>query len=187
MINIRQNLFETNSSSVHTFVIYKDDNNLDFPSYIPLYTDEFGWEHAEVYNKFIYIWTYLMTIEDSDKINEFLDWLCSFEEIDEISSSNVDVEHEGEHEITLSHKYDYIDHYTEVPYEELSKNNFELMKYLLFNTKSSIFTNNDNSEYTYGPMPQRVDYDTYKDYFNAIDEWTKEMNNKGYVILFKNN
>ena len=43
MINVRQNLFETNSSSVHAICIAKD-NNYYIPKSLHFAFGEFGWE-----------------------------------------------------------------------------------------------------------------------------------------------
>lgn len=190
MINIRQNLFETNSSSVHTFVICKDDEDMNIPKNILLYTEEFGWGPDEA-NCISYIWTYLLCLKDKSKIKKFINWLKSLrKDIQIYNNNNIDLDNLDSlnfDKINFSNEYDYIDHYLCVPYNKLSENNFEIMKYLLFNNRSTIYINNDNSDYTYGPMPQSIDFSSWNDYYEAENNWIKKMNQQNYIILEKGN
>ena len=49
MLQIRNSLFETNSSSVHALIIPKD-NPVYIPKSVRLYGGEYGWEIDEYYD-----------------------------------------------------------------------------------------------------------------------------------------
>ena len=94
MINIRKNIFETNSSSTHAICIAKD-NDYSIPSELNFTFDEFGWENRFIYNteelaSYLYTALYEVYYNDIDKIENFKNYIyetlgkygceCTFEE-----------------------------------------------------------------------------------------------------------
>ncbi len=181
MIQIRQGIYETNSSSVYTLII-KKDGEVKIPNFVWLMTGQYGWENDEVYDKMEYIWTYLAKYGSKEDIKSFINWLYDIGvgEIEVTGWPDIDLEREP-----VLGKYDGIDHGRELPFRQLCANNYQLLKQLLFCDESKIFTGNDNGNYSYGPMPSSADHED--DYCEAMEKWQKEMEDKGYVILEKGN
>lgn len=58
-IQVRRNIFETNSSSTHTLSIIKEDKDIEYPESVVFTTGKFGWEeetYTETYSKASYLW-----------------------------------------------------------------------------------------------------------------------------------
>ena len=68
MRQIRNGVFETNSSSVHSICIQKD-KNITLPNSIYFYTDEYGWEFDCV-NTASYLYTAILSTYDKDEAEE---------------------------------------------------------------------------------------------------------------------
>lgn len=143
---IRNNIFETNSSSVHTITI---SNN--FPQRIDNYIffdrGQYGWEW-EIYNscqdKANYLYECMIDLfyhnnllkEKCDRIKEELALYnvdCDFAEVNEINQYDGYVDHGGQNEELVNYLLDNPD---------------KLINYL-FNDTSYIGTGNDNVDSTY--------------------------------------
>jgi len=150
-INIRKQVFETNSSSVHTLSINNTDTSKldDIPTEqeIFLKEQEFGWEYLN-YNSFKdkvdYIYTYIKNLyyEPSEKekkeIENELQYLKSviLEVCPKIViSENKDTEGWIDHDIELNELW--------IKFKE----NKELLKQFLFCSDSVLITDNDNHSY----------------------------------------
>ena len=174
---IRNSVFETNSSSTHAMCISKDpvDMNTYSGCYVEFTHGKFGWEwgiYNSLKNKAAYLYQALISCygrnawdeeKDMDKFNEYLDKLSSIL---------------GEYGITCSFEaptvdewgYDkgYIDHGGETKefVEALFEDSGLLLRYL-FNNDSYIVTGNDNDDYPEDDVtredfnPDRSKYDVY--------------------------
>ena len=128
MINIRRNLFETNSSSVHSLVIPKNQD-IKIPRKRSLFYRDYGWEAGGTYDTLSYIYTACKDRGD-EYVERFIEYLTDKGiEVTEYHSSNMFG----------------IDHSDEVPLDDLF-NNTELFDRLLFGVKSFIQTGNDNTD-----------------------------------------
>lgn len=144
---IRSSVFETNSSSVHSIAIPK--NNTYIPSYLSFYTDEFGWSFDEV-NSASYFYTAIYeTSETENEVNEKIEKLKNI-----LNTYGI----EGHFKKPKTHvwhsDYDnkdyyslddgYIDHGYELKdfVEELLNNGEKLIRFL---NDGLVFTGNDNS------------------------------------------
>lgn len=135
MRQIRNGVFETNSSSTHSFCISKEsvkDENI--PNYLNIRTNEdFGWS-ADCYNspeeKAAYLCTVMEWCELDAEKEEFLNKL------------------KNEFHIKFSYKSKngYVDHSGEaIAFVHELLSNTDKLKRFLFNSKSCIYTGNDNS------------------------------------------
>jgi hypothetical protein len=135
MRQIRNGVFETNSSSTHSICISKEpvkDENI--PTYLNIRTDEeFGWS-PDCYNspeeKAAYLCTVMEWCELDAEKEEFLNTL----------------KNEFHIKISYKSKNGYVDHSGEavaLVHELLS--NTDKLKRFLFNPESCIYTGNDNS------------------------------------------
>ena len=136
---IRQNVFETNSSSTHSvslggnnkdFVldtIYPDDNGI-----IHIDGGEYGWDNFKLNNaedKASYVLTYFKYIDSS------------FDNI-----KNIIIEHTGAKDLIFNDNDSYIDHQS----HDILKEDKDFIIDLIFNKNSFIFGGNDNN--TQSPM-----------------------------------
>ena len=151
---IRKNTFETNSSSIHTLCINKEDFNIPSNIKIDFSPGEFGWGAetlSSVHERASYLFTYIMnecydydykTKEyKSDRRDELLNVIS-----ETLSKHNIQCEfHKGEGDFW---KNGYIDHGSELNSFMLSiiENEDELLRFL-FNDKNVIFIDNDNRDY----------------------------------------
>lgn len=126
MINVRFNMFETNSSSVHALVIPKEQSVI-IPKHVILRTGEYGWENAEYGDTLSYLYT-ACKYEKRSELPKLLNFLKSLD---------IEVEEDDDG------GWAYVDHGNEIPFEELFGNE-ELLKRFLFGTDSYIKTGNDN-------------------------------------------
>ena len=135
MRQVRNGVFETNSSSTHSFCISKEpvkDENI--PNYLNIRTnEEFGWR-TDCYNspeeKAAYLCTVMEDCELDAEKEEFLNRL----------------KNEFHIKVSYKSKNGYVDHSGEavaLVHELLS--NTDKLKRFLFNPKSCIYTGNDNS------------------------------------------
>lgn len=177
-IQIRQGVFETNSSSIHAICIAKE---LGYPKELPkeliFYRDEFGWENEEyrlVEKKASYLYEAILCIysdpyiklKEVEKILNKYGTKCEFKNPDKLF--------EG-----------YIDHGSELRQfiEDLLSNEDKLMTYLFGD--SFIITGNDNNYDFQDRMHDRLEdektmygtfrrySDTYKFEFNNYDIYEK--------------
>ena len=140
MIQIRNGVFETNSSSTHSIAIPRYCNTSDDMSF---HIGEFGWEFDEVdpvdyFYTALYVTSKTMA-ELEDKMERLKDVLSSYG----IDANFAEVQCE-ERNGWLDHD-GYIDHGYELKYfvNELLNNSDKLVRFL---SGGLVFTGNDNSE-----------------------------------------
>lgn len=149
MKQVRNNVFETNSSSTHSICITKDDILDEKTDIVGFSIGEFGWECDEfssLWNKASYLYTGLLYTENFDlleKMKSFLDKnniRYTFEE-----PQFETFEYQGKEYKNL--KEGYIDHGNELFdfLNDICNDENKLMKFL-FSSKSFIITGNDNDD-----------------------------------------
>ena len=140
MRQIRNNVFETNSSSMHSIAISKEPV-AGFPESIYFYLGEYGWEFNDV-SPASYLYTAIMTIYDKKDRDNKLNKLKSV-----LNSRGIKYEFEPP-------KFDnygwlengYIDHSDELStFIETVLSDEDMLMRLLFGN-SCVFTGNDNSD-----------------------------------------
>lgn len=148
MINIRNNLFETNSSSVHA-ICWSKNNDWEIPDTLHFTFGEYGWDNemlATTYELASYLYTALCSIYEDKELSDYKNYIydtlgrygceCTFAEPSTAKWRYFD--------------YGYIDHSHELlPFiESLRASEKKLLKFL-FSPESFIMTGNDNSEEFY--------------------------------------
>jgi hypothetical protein len=138
-VKVRQNVFETNSSSTHSICIAKN-STLELPKQVEFKFGEFGWEKRtlnSVLKKASYLYTGLKDnyrLEDIEKIKQYL--------------TNKNIEYHFEESKEDRWNNGYVDHSDELTdfldYVCSSENN--LLDYL-FSPLSFILTGNDNNNH----------------------------------------
>ena len=128
MRQVRNGVFETNSSSVHSICIQKD-KNITLPNSIYFYTDEYGWEFDCV-NTASYLYTLILNSGDKEeKLNTLKNIL-------------------DKHNISYTfeeYKTGYVDHGCEAAdFVEAVLNDEDLLLRCLFGAASCVYTGNDN-------------------------------------------
>ena len=147
---IRQNVFETNSSSTHSISIsnVKSDDlmeivTLDDENNIELSGGEFGWE-IEKYNDFNTKANYLaILIIMSD--SEFGKYKEMFEDVIKTQTGCENIIYSMSDDYN-SPNSSYIDHGSEQGIIEEACENSETLRQFLFNSNSWLLTTNDNCE-----------------------------------------
>lgn len=144
MIQIRQGVFETNSSSTHSICIQKKPVDADY-SYITFNIGEYGWEEREV-SFGDYLYTAILCLdrygktEHLSKLKSILDAHCIRYEFEwpEWRESN-------------GHKYldnGYIDHCEETAsFVEAVLDDEDMLLRGLFGKDSIVYTGNDNAHW----------------------------------------
>ena len=155
---IRQGVFETNSSSVHAICISLVDEPLRIPERIEFSCGEFGWEYDKlttITEKAEYLYTCIPYLDDFDKIKECLSFIYKtlkkagvkdiYFEAYEIRISTWDA---SDIYLYIEPKDGYVDHGGEARefVKAVCTDENKLLNYL-FSNKSYIVTGNDNSEY----------------------------------------
>ena len=165
MKKVRNNTFETNSSSVHAIVI-NFSNDINIPKSIHFGIGEFGWEHTKlnsVREKANYLYTALLSLYTGDELQEHIDDIESTLRnagVENITFDDNYVEKYSEYG-DLTKKYNsfngYIDHYYDLRefIEEISSEG--LITYL-FNPDSYVHTGHDNNENDYPDYSGDNDY-----------------------------
>lgn len=144
MIQIRNNTFETNSSSVHMLVIPKECS-LHIPHSVHLTGGEWGWEFGSVTDTINYIYQACCDRGEEEE-RKFVRYL---------NGKGIVVESRAE--INEDGWYDgYIDHGGEIPLEEFFHNSAMLDRFLFGG--GWVDTGNDNSD----DYPTEEDYDPDK-------------------------
>lgn len=155
---IRENLFETNSSSVHAIVVNpKAELQIPETHVINFNVGEFGWEletYHSIEDRASYLWTAILEVyckwNDNDESQKYYtegarEWeRYIIETINNEFKGNVDVYFEWPNKHT---QFFYIDHSEELtPWLEILKNNpHNLLAYLL-GADTEIRTGNDNDD-----------------------------------------
>lgn len=157
MINVRKNVFETNSSSTHAICIAKT-NKQQIPENIEInfhdYEFEFGWEEDKRYGTNAKLAYLLIGILDNNNINEASKKITSLSTMLEdfgvksLKISGIEIHHyESAGEPYFDEYPSYVDHSNELRgFVETLLENPELLKEYLFNDDSFILTGNDNSD-----------------------------------------
>lgn len=163
MINIRKNIFETNSSSTHAICVAKE-NDYTIPANLYFTFDEFGWENRTYYlteELASYLYTAICTILERDKSEEYKNYIyetlakygceCSFEEAKY-----------GRYGCEKG----YIDHGYELKewLDALRHSEKKLLRFL-FSPDSFIITGNDNTD-TFDDTVEDTD-------FSKVEVWYK--------------
>lgn len=164
MIQIRNNVFETNSSSTHSICISKKEPKIG--SFVSFSLGEFGWENAAV-NPADYLYTAIMCQNDHDelldKLKEILDKngiMYDFEEPKPNSWGWYDF---------------YIDHSEDTDeFIDAALNDEDMLMRLLFNSDSVVYTGNDNQDADYSGCdiadPYMYDWETGKESTNTYHD-----------------
>ena len=180
-IQIRRGVFETNSSSVHTITITKNQNNLKFPKKLIFDSGDYGWEHACLTTpeeKASYLWEGIISIFPDHKNKNLTEYNKAIASITKILKSvRVKAVFKYNNPKYIKSKFEdyyyyefcdkdsnvddgYIDHSSELCtfLYDVCFDKTKLLNYL-FSTESFIKTGNDNEDEDY---PDE-DYET-KDY-----------------------
>ena len=143
MRQIRNGVFETNSSSVHSICIQKD-KNITLPNNIYFYIGEYGWEFDCV-DTASYLYTAILSIYDKDAAEEKIKQIKTV--LDKHSIS-----YDFEEPLYYNGKYGSwldngsVDHGWEAAdFIEAVLNDEDLLLRCLFGTDSCVYTGNDNS------------------------------------------
>ncbi len=147
MISIRQNFFETNSSSVHVLVIPKE-TCLIVPNKVYLTGGDYGWEQNKDFNTIQYFYQACVD-RGPEMVKLFIDYLKR-KGVEEVNCREI-----NEDSIFCS---GYIDHSYNIPLNDLF-NNESLLDRFLFSENSFVETGNDNDKYC--PDADRYDSDIY--------------------------
>lgn len=153
MIQIRKNVFETNSSSVHSVCIANGDRLINIPSSVFFTFGEFGWEVRTLYSveeKASYLYQAIFdTTEDNEWLRE--KYIENIKQFCENNGVECDFQEYSKD------VYGYIDHPEDlnVFVDTVCSDEYMFLKYL-FSPDSFIRTANDNSDYGYFSPPSGV-------------------------------
>jgi hypothetical protein len=147
MRQIRNGVFETNSSSVHSIAIPRSYDNIN---YISFHIDEFGWEWREVDPANYFYTAIYETSNSTSEVKEKIEKLKSILDSRGIEYRFGEVEYHIWHsdyanKDYLSLDYGYIDHGNELTdfVDELLNDGDKLVRFL---SRGLVFTGNDNSD-----------------------------------------
>lgn len=145
MIQIRQNIFETNSSSVHALVI-PNNQSIHIPNRVSLSGGEYGWENDVDGDTLDYFYQACLD-RGREEVDKFFNYLKrkGVEEINAPEIHWVKSEWNGREYEYADNNDGYIDHASDVPLEDLFANE-TLLDMFLFGDSSYIRTGNDNSD-----------------------------------------
>lgn len=151
MIQVRKEMFETNSSSVHVLVIPKDVKII-IPNVVYLHRNEYGWSD---YNEFDTLSYFYQACVDcgTDEVLKLIEYLKR-KGVEEIHCREIDS--------TMSSYSGYIDHSEKIPLDYLFSNE-NLLDRFIFGSESFVEIGNDNES-----CPPKADnydknlYDTIK-------------------------
>ena len=185
MKQIRNGVFETNSSSMHSIAISKEPV-INLPSTIHFRLGEFGWEFDEV-NPADYLYTAIMIIYDKKDRDNKLNKLKSV-----LDSCGIKYEFEAPKFDSDGQIYNgYIDHSEDLGtfIETVLSNKDMLMR--LLSGDSHVFTGNDNSDAEEQAYVKRWEED-YAEYNWHTDVFTMKENpyyigNTNYDWFYKGN
>ena len=142
MIQIRQGVFETNSSSTHSIVIQKKPVDADY-SYIVFNIGEYGWDEQEV-NLGDYLYTAILCLDPNGEKG----YLSKLKSILDAHCIRYEFERPEYDEKWHSYKDCYIDHYYETaPFVEAMLSDEDLLLRGLFGQDSVVYTGNDNEHW----------------------------------------
>lgn len=143
MRQIRNGVFETNSSSVHSICIQKD-KNITLPNSIYFHTGEYGWEFDCV-DTASYLYTAILSTYDKDEAEEKIKQIKTVLDKHSISYDfEESAYHNSEYGSWLNNGY--VDHgYEAADFVNAVLNDEDLLLRCLFGTDSCVYTGNDNS------------------------------------------
>lgn len=160
---IRNGMFETNSSSVHSICISKKPVDDVKGKKINFYLGEFGWDNESV-DVADYLYTAIMCRRDSDEL------LSKLKAI--LDKYNVEYTFQPEEKASrwwgIDHSYETSDFLNAVFEDE------DLLLRCLFNNDSVVFTGNDNQEARYDACDQSEADISYFD--RECKEWKSKPN-----------
>lgn len=151
-VKIRKKVFETNSSSIHSFCIYKGEQNLNIPECVTLQREDFGWGNSYIRDtnkKLNYFYEMCIHLDDNNGLIDFKDNEEPFKEnsltkkfIDYLENNGIIVDY------YLGNDYyegsiDHCDDYCDLAKCLLENDNTSLDDFL-FGDKSLVVTTNDN-------------------------------------------
>lgn len=142
MIQIRNGVFETNSSSTHSICIQKKPVDADY-SYIAFHTGEYGWGERIV-SLGNYLYTAILCL-DPEGEKGYLSKLKSI-----LDAHHIHYEFESPEYDSKWHCYDdcYIDHCNEATtFVEAILSDEDLLLKGLFGEDSAVYTGNDNEHW----------------------------------------
>lgn len=177
MIQVRRNVFETNSSSTHSIAIATDDSSeMEIPSKITFRVGKFGWEFCNYHDcdsKASYFYTALYENYNKDEAEEIANRVKEYIE----NRYNVEVilekpeleewEYNGKKYCSL--KDGYIDHASSAwDFIDVVVNDYDLLMDFLFKYDSFVATGNDNCyEYELARMERPSPDKKYREFFKG--------------------
>lgn len=189
MIQVRNGVFETNSSSTHSLCISKKEV-VDKPLHMEFYLRYFGWEESE-YDPSDYIYTAIIAHDVQHKGDEWLPRLRSF-----LIENDVTWYFDNHEDMRDEWGYDFgIDHESEIlPAIDKLLDDHDMLARALFNNNSIVYTGNDNvdgaaydkstvgHEYHYVrednvKKPDGDDFDELISYYNSGNWIRKKIGN----------
>lgn len=135
IINIRQSVFETNSSSVHSICISKEKPKI-LPSRIIFRIGEYGWDNESVYNTQDYLYTIICSMENDVKKK----YLGEIERILNKNGIDVGFVEPAEGWYGIDHVSEAFDFVTTVLLDE------DALLRFLFSPNSVVYTGNDGED-----------------------------------------
>ena len=149
MINIRQGLFETNSSSMHSIGIQRNNQFENVPEKLELKPGEFGWQHEVLSDPFeigSYLYTAILCLSKDKK--DLSDWKTYLYDACYRVGCEVSFIEPTKDEYGFENYY--IDHCDELIdfLKKLRRNEKRLLRFL-FGQHSFIITSNDNDGHEY--------------------------------------
>ncbi len=158
MISIRQNVFETNSSSTHSMAIPQEV--IKVPKYINFYLGEYGWETGRP-NPASYLWTAICYNypENIAKYRKKLSEICDRYKIGRDYQM-------PEYDENGYMKYGYIDHGYELNsfIDMLFEDDDKLTKFIF---SGLVFTGNDNCDEDREYINRKKEFVNYDWYFKG--------------------
>lgn len=189
MIQVRNGVFETNSSSTHSLCISKKEI-VDKPLHMEFYLGHFGWEESE-YDTSDYIYTAIIAHDVRHKGDEWLPRLRSF-----LIENDVTWYFDNPEDMRDEWGYNFgIDHESEIfPAIDRLLDDHDMLARALFNKESVVYTGNDNvdgdaydkstvgNEYHYVreddvKKPDSDDFDELISYYNSCNWIRKKVGN----------
>lgn len=145
MRKIRYGVFETNSSSMHSICISKDEIKR-YPSHINFLLGEYDWSFEKVYDCASYLYTAIVLnyyTNDNNHFNKYIEKIKNLLDMHNISYNfeNIKVDESGDLIIK-----GWIDHYSMLIdfLNDLYNDEDKLLRFIC-NNNSCIYTGNDNS------------------------------------------
>lgn len=155
---IRQGVFETNSSSTHAIAVSTEENpKYHFPEKLSFMFGEFGWDEdclSTVKEKASYLYTaiyYVLSVDDMEKWKKYLQFVAETLAENGVECeflNNIELHTSMMHDGKLSFYFDidgYIDHGTETAeFVDAVCTDKNLLLSFLFSKNSVVMTGNDN-------------------------------------------